>query len=117
MFCIHGSSLGRRQTSCSLGARGGADMVGEQPVRVDQLGRLAVDQRHAADLARPLGVDDVIVDGREVDDFGEGIADLVRAVVEAEQADLAVAELGAGGAGQRKDGFAELDAKLAGGLA
>ena len=92
-------------------------MVGEQPVRIDQLGRLAVDQRDAADLARAIGVDDVMLDGREVDDLGEGIADLVRAVVEAEQADLVVAKLLGAGAGKRQDGFAELDAKLAGGLA
>ena len=44
---------------------------------VDQLDRFAIDERHAADLARPVGVDDVIVDGSEIEHLGERVADLV----------------------------------------
>ena len=114
---LHPRIIARQAANQLLGrARGGADVVREQPVRVDQLGRLAVDQRNAADLARPLGVDDVIVDRREVDDFGEGVADLVRAVVEAEQANLVLAKLGVGSSGKRKYGISDLHPKLTGRL-
>ena len=112
MFCIHGSSPGSRQTNCSA-TRARPDMVSEQPVRVDQLGRLSIDQRHATDLTRPLGVDDVIVDGGEVDDLAESVTDLVAAVVQPEQADLVGAEFARGHASKRQDRFANLDPKLA----
>jgi len=87
-------------------------VVGKQPVSVDQLRRLVVDQRHAADLARPLGMDDVVVDRREVDDLRKGVADLVQTVVQPEQADFVSADLGSDGASQRQDCLAELDPEL-----
>ena len=64
-----------------------------------------------------IGRDQFIVHRHQVDDFAEGIADLVRAIVQAEHADLVVALGQFLGAGERQDGIAKLDAKLAGGLA
>ena len=52
-----------------------ADMAREQPVRIDQLGRLAADQRHAADFARTFGMDDVMLDRGEIHDFLEGVGE------------------------------------------
>src|SRR4029079_16741853 len=74
--------------------------------------RLAIDQRNPADLAWPLGMNHVIVDRREVEDLGEGVANLAVAVVQPEQANFAVPEIVAH-AGKGKNGFAELNAKMA----
>ena len=86
MFCIHGSA--RHPANELLGTGGCADVIGKEPVDVDQFGGLIVDQCHAADLTRPVGMDDIVVRRGEIDDFGEGITDLAAAIVEAEQADL-----------------------------
>jgi hypothetical protein len=87
-------------------------MVGEQPVRVDQLGRLAGNEGHARNLSRRGGLDDFVADDRKVDDFLEGIADFARAVVQAEQAHLFTRQV-AIDSGQRQDGLAQLHPKLA----
>ena len=115
MFCIHGSSLGQAADRLLAGrASRRAGVVGEQPVGVDQLGGLVVDQGHAADFAGPVGLDDVVIEDRQVDHLAEAVADFVAAVVEAEQADLVGRQFGIADAGERQDRFAELDAKLAG---
>src|SRR5437868_11767338 len=88
----------------------------EQPMRIHQLRRLAIDQRYAADFPRPLGMDHVVLNRREVEDLGESIADLVRAIAEPEQPHLIIAELRHIGAGERKDRLAKLNPELASSL-
>ena len=52
-----------------------------------------------------------MVDRHQVDHLGKGIADLVRAIVEAEQAHLAFELAVRRGAGKRQDRFPQLDAE------
>ena len=59
-------------------------------------------------------MDDVVLDRGEVEDLGERVANLMRAVVQAEQPDLLLTELRHVGAGQRENRLADLDAELAG---
>src|SRR5437764_1872325 len=73
--------------------RSGCMMVGEQPMRIDQLRGLIVDQGHSADLARPLGMDDVMVDCGEVDHLSKRVADFMQSIVQPEQTDLIAAKL------------------------
>ena len=85
-------------------------------MRVDQFRGLAVDQRHAADLSGPISVNNVILDGCEVDHFGKGVTDFVRTVVEAENSHLFLAEMLEFSPGERQYGIANLDGQLTGRL-
>src|SRR5437762_12539294 len=79
---LHPWIIGRQPADQLLARpKGSTDVCREQPMRVDQLRGFAVDQRHAADLARALGWDHVVLDRGEVDHFGKGVADLMYAVV------------------------------------
>src|SRR4051812_33475103 len=91
-------------------------MVREKPMGINQLSRLFVDERYAADLSRPIRVDDVVPDRSEVDHFGEGITKFVLTVVETEQTDFIRGQLAELRTDQWKNCFANLDPKLAGGL-
>ena len=61
-------------------------------------------------------MDDVMLDRREINDFGERIAHLVGAIVETKQSDLAVADLSGACAGERQDRLADLNPELTRGL-
>ena len=82
----------RRQAADRLvrGEHRSAEMMREQPVRVDQFGRLAADQADSADRAGMFGGDNLMVDRHQVDDFAEDIANFVLAIAQAEHADLIV---------------------------
>ena len=92
-------------------SRSDAEMIGKQPVGVEQLGRFAAEQRHSADLGGIVGRNDLMVDDRKVDDFAERVPDFAGAVVEPEHPHLLGRQV-AVHSGERQDSLAELDAQL-----
>ncbi len=82
---LHPGILARQSADQLLDrASSSSNVVRKDPVSVDQLGGFAVDQSHPTDLTRALGMNDVVVDRRKVDDLGESVADLMGAIVQAE---------------------------------
>ncbi len=81
-------------------------------MRIDDLGRLAGDQRYSRDFTRSIRLDNFFAEQRQVDDLAESIADFVDAIAQPEQPHLLRRQV-AIDAGKGEDAFSQLDPELA----